>query len=102
MLIASVYLCYQTLVPADITLQISSSEAHIRVLTTAVTKFRDIMERTLLRATGYASDMLQLGKELRLKQPFFMLCSIFETIITVVSNPDSFLSSPGNAYAELL
>ncbi|KAK2150840.1 hypothetical protein LSH36_386g02005, partial [Paralvinella palmiformis] len=52
------------LVPVDTQLQFSNSRAHINTLINSVSKMKDIAERLVLRATGYASDMLQLGKQL--------------------------------------
>ena len=56
---------FQDLVPLDTQVQFSNSRQHINILTNAVCKLRDIAERMVLRATSYAADMLQIGKELR-------------------------------------
>ena len=48
----------------DTQLQFGSSRDHARLLLESVCKLRDIAERVVFRATSYASDMLQLGKEL--------------------------------------
>ena len=49
----------------DTQTQISNSKEHIRVLYNSIKKFKDISERMVMRATGYAGDMLQFGRELR-------------------------------------
>ena len=55
---------FQEFVPMDTQLQFGSSRDHARLLLESVCKLRDIAERVVFRATSYASDMLQLGKEL--------------------------------------
>ncbi|XP_060594865.1 sorting nexin-8-like [Ruditapes philippinarum] len=52
------------LVPMDTQTQISNSKEHIKMLYNSLSKLKDITERMVLRATGYASDMLQFGREL--------------------------------------
>ena len=49
----------------DTQTQISNSKDHIKMLYNSLSKLKDITERMVLRATGYASDMLQFGRELR-------------------------------------
>ena len=48
----------------DTQLQFSNSREQIKSLTNFVLKLKEITERMVLRCTGYASDMLQFGKEL--------------------------------------
>ncbi|XP_052267005.1 sorting nexin-8-like [Dreissena polymorpha] len=52
------------LVPMDTQTQLSNSKEHIKMLFNSLSKLKDICERMVLRATSYASDMLQFGKEL--------------------------------------
>ena len=59
------FIYFQDLVPMDTQTQISNSKEHIRVLYNSIKKFKDISERMVMRATGYAGDMLQFGRELR-------------------------------------
>lgn len=54
----------QDFVPMDTQLQFGNTRDHARLLLSSVCKLRDIAERVVVRATSYASDMLQLGKEL--------------------------------------
>ena len=54
------------LVPMDTQQQIQNSKEHMRMLYGGVTKMKDISEKMVMRATGYACDMLQFGQELRL------------------------------------
>ena len=54
----------QELVSLDVQQQFGNSKDHLRKLTENVTKLREISERMTLRMTGYAADMLQLGREL--------------------------------------
>ena len=49
----------------DTQTQIGNSKEHIRVLYNSIKKLKEISERMVLRSTGYASDMLQFGRELR-------------------------------------
>ena len=56
---------FQDLVPMDTQTQIGNSKEHIRVLYNSIKKLKEISERMVLRSTGYASDMLQFGRELR-------------------------------------
>ena len=48
----------------DVQQQFGNSKEHLRKLTDNVTRMREISERMTLRMTGYASDMLELGKQL--------------------------------------
>ncbi|CAG2253002.1 MVP1 [Mytilus edulis] len=52
------------LVPMDTQQQIQNSKEHMRMLYNGVTKMKDISEKLVMRATGYACDMLQFGQEL--------------------------------------
>ncbi|XP_041364313.1 sorting nexin-8-like [Gigantopelta aegis] len=52
------------LVPMDTQTQLSNSKEHIRVLYNSVLKMKDIAERMVQRAVGFASDMAQFGREL--------------------------------------
>lgn len=52
------------LVPMDTQQQIQNSKEHMRMLYNGVTKMKEISEKLVMRATGYACDMLQFGQEL--------------------------------------
>ncbi|XP_069125386.1 sorting nexin-8-like [Argopecten irradians] len=52
------------LVPMDTQVQLGNSKEHIRILSSSVSKLKDIAERMVMRATSYACDMLQFGQEL--------------------------------------
>ena len=54
----------QDLVSLDVQQQFGNSKDFIRKLTENVHKLREIAERMVLRTTTYASDMLELGREL--------------------------------------
>lgn len=61
----SASLNFKDLVPMDTQQQIQNSKEHMRMLYGGVTKMKDISEKMVMRATGYACDMLQFGQELR-------------------------------------
>ena len=48
----------------DVQQQFGNSKDFVRKLTENVFKLREIAERMVLRTMNYASDMLELGKEL--------------------------------------
>ncbi|KAL5019326.1 hypothetical protein ScPMuIL_005048 [Solemya velum] len=52
------------LVPMDTVSQMKNSREHINILYASVTRMKEVAEKMVLRATGYASDMLQFGREL--------------------------------------
>jgi len=58
------FLC-QDLVPMDTQVQLGASKEHIRLIYNGVTKIKDIAERMVSRAAGFAGDMLEFGRELR-------------------------------------
>ena len=60
-------LCFllQELVPMDTQTQLANSKEHIRMLTDAVTRMKDIAEQMVIRSTGFATDMLLFGRQLR-------------------------------------
>ncbi|KAK3580705.1 hypothetical protein CHS0354_005709 [Potamilus streckersoni] len=52
------------LVPLDTQTQLANSKEHIRLLYNSICKLKDIAERMVIRSTNYASDMIQIGREL--------------------------------------
>ena len=49
----------------DTQTQLANSKEHIRMLTETVTRMKDIAEHMVIRSTGFATDMLQFGRQLR-------------------------------------
>ena len=49
----------------DTQIQLSNSKEHIKILYNSVLKMKEIAERMVQRAVGFASDMAQFGRELR-------------------------------------
>jgi hypothetical protein len=49
----------------DTQTQLANSKQHIRMLTDTVTKMKDIAENMVSRSTGFATDMLLFGRQLR-------------------------------------
>ncbi|XP_076460047.1 sorting nexin-8-like [Babylonia areolata] len=52
------------LVPMDTQTQLANSKEHIRMLTETVSRMKDIAEQMVIRSTGFATDMLQFGRQL--------------------------------------
>ena len=49
----------------DTQTQLANSKQHIRMLTDTVTNMKEIAENMVIRSTGFATDMLQFGRQLR-------------------------------------
>lgn len=49
----------------DTQTQLSNSKDHVRMLYDNVSKMKEIAEHMVVRSTGFATDMLTFGRQLR-------------------------------------
>ena len=58
----------------DTQTQLANSREHIRMLTETVSRMKDIAEHMVVRSTGFATDMLLFGRQLRFGYIYIYMC----------------------------